>query len=170
MISIAVSLFAFSSITIVSTLTLNNTILILPGSTITNATSSNYIHQCDGTAYGYGLDIASCTEALDQIQHSSTIEQTYGPRYKGRFDVKLPKRYISCSFSHFLAAPCGRMASLTDHPLTDSGRTLHHRTEYRTWRILRSCKFARNRVRSRLRHRPMCECEDISGRDRARCR
>ena len=169
MISIVVFLFAFSSITIVSTLTLNNTLLILPGSTVTNVTSSNYIYHCDGTAYGYSLDIASCTEALDQMAHSSTIEQTYGPRSRGPFDVKLPKRYISCSFSQSLVAPCGKMASLANHSLADRGWTLHHRTEYHTWCTLRSCKFARSRIRSRQCPRPMCKWVD-NWRDSARYR
>ena len=47
--------------------------------------------------YGENLNIASCLEALDQIDEHSTVEQSYGERYKGVFDVKLPIRYVSCS-------------------------------------------------------------------------
>lgn len=88
---------AFPSIIIVSALTLNNPSLMLPNSTLANITSSNYIHTCDGSFYGYDLNPMSCIEALTQIDASSTTQQTYGPRLAGRFDVKLPKRYISCS-------------------------------------------------------------------------
>ncbi|CAF9929454.1 MAG: hypothetical protein ALECFALPRED_004328, partial [Alectoria fallacina] len=95
MISFTTFVLAFSSLTIVSALTLTNPSLILPGSTIANVSSSNYIHRCDGIAYGRDLDSASCDEALDQIDASSTIQQTYGQRLTGPFDVKLPKRYIS---------------------------------------------------------------------------
>ncbi|CAF9927191.1 hypothetical protein IMSHALPRED_007149 [Imshaugia aleurites] len=88
---------AFPSIIIVSALTLNNPSLMLPNSTLANITSSNYIHTCDGSFYGYDLNPMSCIEALTQIDASSTTQQTYGPRLAGRFDVKLPKRYISLS-------------------------------------------------------------------------
>lgn len=98
MISFAALLLALPSITIVSALTLNSPSLILPGSATTNVSISNYVHQCDGTLYGRDVDSTSCAEALSQIDASSTMEQTYGPRLAGSFDVRLPKRYISCPF------------------------------------------------------------------------
>ena len=61
-----------------------------------NVTEIPYDLHCDGRKYGTDLNIASCTEALDQIDASSTVDQTYGPRFRGPYDVKLPKRYISC--------------------------------------------------------------------------
>ena len=88
------------SILIVSASTLSNPSLILPSSAKANATSSNYIHRCDGTAFGHDLDTISCVEALSQIDVSSTTQQTYGARFSGPYDVKLPKRYINCSVSH----------------------------------------------------------------------
>lgn len=99
MILLTALVLALPSTTIISALTLNSPSLILAGSVIANVTSSNYIHQCDGTAYGSSLNSASCTEALNEINASLTMEQTYGQRYTGLFDVKLPKRYISCSFT-----------------------------------------------------------------------
>ncbi|KAL9133091.1 MAG: hypothetical protein Q9175_005730 [Cornicularia normoerica] len=95
MILLTALVLALPSTTIISALTLNSPSLILAGSAIANVTSSNYIHQCDGTAYGSNLNSASCTEALNEINASLTMEQTYGQRYTGPFDVKLPKRYIS---------------------------------------------------------------------------
>lgn len=95
MISLPALVLAFPSITIISTLTLSNPSLILQGSTTKNLTVSNYIYDCSGTKYGYNLNSTSCTEALFQIDAASTTEQTYGPRLRGSFDVKLPKRYIS---------------------------------------------------------------------------
>ena len=96
MILFAALVLALPIIANASALTLNGPALMLAGSAMTNVTSSNYIHQCKGTTYGLNLNIASCLEALDQIDESSTVEQTYGQRYQGSFDVKLPKRYISC--------------------------------------------------------------------------
>ena len=98
MIPLTPFVLALSSMTTVSALTVNSPSLILPGSAKTNATGLNYIHLCEGSVYGYDLDIASCTEALDQIDSTSTTEQTYGARFTGPYDVKLPFRYISCSF------------------------------------------------------------------------
>ena len=57
--------------------------------------SSNYICRCSDRRHGRNLDSASCVEALRQIDASSTVEQTYGERYTGPYDVKLPKRYTS---------------------------------------------------------------------------
>ena len=95
-------LLAFAIINLVSALTIPNPPMILPasttvGSTITNATNSHYIHQCSGMQ-GYNLNSASCLEALRQIDILSTTQHTYGVRFKGLYDVKLPQRYISCSF------------------------------------------------------------------------
>lgn len=99
MISFTAFVFAISSISIVFALTLTNPSLIQQGSTTANVTNSDYIYECDGTRYGYDLDSTSCTEALDQINFYSTTQQTYGLRYTGQFDVKLPQRYLSCSSS-----------------------------------------------------------------------
>ena len=86
------------AIPVVSALTLTKPSLILSGSAIANVTNSHYIHRCDGRDYGYDLDSTSCTEALNQIDILSTAQQTYGPRFRGSFDVRLPRRYISCWF------------------------------------------------------------------------
>ena len=99
MFALTAFMLAFPSTITVSALTLENPSSILAGSATGNLTDSHYIHECLGNEYGYNLDIAGCADALSQIDASSTIEQTYGPRFKGLFDVKLPKRYISCSFS-----------------------------------------------------------------------
>lgn len=80
----------------VSALTLNGPTLMLAGSAVTNVTRTNFIYECNKWKYGENLNIASCLEVLDQIDDHSTVEQTYGERYQGPFDVKLPKRYISC--------------------------------------------------------------------------
>lgn len=98
MIAMIAFIVGLPSITTVSGLTLNTTSLILPDSAVANVTNSHYIHHCDGRQFGYDLDSTSCTEALSQIDIFSTTQQTYGPRYSGLFDVKLPRRYISCSF------------------------------------------------------------------------
>lgn len=142
--------FAFPSTVVVSALTQNNPSLILAGSATANLTNSNYIHKCSGTEYGYDLDSASCADAVSQIDASSTIEQTYGPRFEGPFDVKLPKRYISCSFSPSLYK---RMLLWANDPFfVDSEWALYHRAAHRTWGTLRSCKFAGSRLRSQLCH------------------
>lgn len=99
MIQFATIALAYASLNTVSALTSNNPSLILTNSATANVSSSNYIHQCDGAAYGRDLNSTSCANALDQIDSSSTIEMTYGQRYTGLFDVKLPQRYISCTFS-----------------------------------------------------------------------
>ena len=96
MITLTRVILTLPSILPISALTLIDPSLVLPGSNLVNA---NFAHECSGLNYGRNLDSASCIEALSQIDASSTIEQTYGQRYTGRFDVKLPKRYISCSSS-----------------------------------------------------------------------
>lgn len=80
----------------VSALTLTKPSVIQPGSGgITNVSSLGYVYTCSGAEYGHNLDSASCMDALHQIDASSTVEQTYGMRFTGPYDVKLPKRYIS---------------------------------------------------------------------------
>lgn len=86
----------------VSALTLTRPSLIQPGSAITNVTNSlSYVFKCSGSDYGHNLDSASCMDALRQINATSTVEQTYGMRFTGPYDVKLPKRYISGLFSSY---------------------------------------------------------------------
>ena len=98
MINLILFLLALPNVIIVSALALtNNPSLVLAGSVITNVTSVNYFHECNGRRYSTNLNRASCMDALSQIDGSSTTEQTYGPRFQGPFDVKLPKRYASCS-------------------------------------------------------------------------
>ena len=97
MISLAALVLALPIIASVSALRLNGPTLMLASTAVTNVTGTNYIHDCNKRQYGENLDIASCIEALDQIDDHATVEQTYGERYKGVFDVKLPIRYISCS-------------------------------------------------------------------------
>ena len=99
MVSFTTVLLAFPIIIVQSLVILNTPSLTQPGSNATNTTSSNPFFQCNGEKFGYNLDWRSCTEALSQIDATSTAEQTYGPRLKGPFDVKLPQRYISCSIS-----------------------------------------------------------------------
>ena len=96
MISLATFVLAIPIIASVSALTLNGP-LMLASTAVTNVTGINYIHSCNKVEYGENLNIASCLEALDQIDDHSTVEQSYGERYKGVFDVKLPIRYVSCS-------------------------------------------------------------------------
>lgn len=79
----------------ISALTLTGPSLIQPGFAVTNATSLGYGFTCSGAEYGRNLDSASCMDALHQIDASSAVEQTYGMRFTGPYDVKLPKRYIS---------------------------------------------------------------------------
>lgn len=95
MVPFATIVLAYANLNPVSALTPNKPPLILTGSAIANVSSSNYIYQCDGVAYGRDLSSTSCAEALNQIDDSSTIEMTYGPRLAGTFDVRLPQRYIS---------------------------------------------------------------------------
>lgn len=90
----AIVLALLSRLTI-SALTLTGPSLIQPGSSITNVTSLSYVYTCSAAEYGHNLDSASCMDALHQIDDSSAIEQTYGMRFTGPYDVKLPKRYIS---------------------------------------------------------------------------
>lgn len=97
MVSLTAFVLAFPSVIIVSAITLTKPSLILPGSAIKNLTAFNYIYDCSGIVWGFDLDSTSCNDALSQIDASSTIQQTYGPRLRGSFDVKLPRRYISCS-------------------------------------------------------------------------
>ena len=96
MISLAALVLALPIIASVSALTLNAPTLMLASTAVTNVTRANYVHQCNKRDYGENLNIARCLEALDQIDDHSTVEQSYGERYKGVFDVKLPVRYISC--------------------------------------------------------------------------
>ena len=49
---------------------------------------------CDGVKYGAGLDIGSCSDALDLIGLDDT-QRNYGHRYIGDYDVNLPFRYLS---------------------------------------------------------------------------
>ena len=98
MIAFIALVLAFPNIISVFALDLIKPSLILPGSAIANVTDSHYIYQCSGEQYGHNLDSTSCNDALSQIDISSTIPQTWGQRLTGPFDVKLPKRYISCSF------------------------------------------------------------------------
>lgn len=104
MVSLATFLLALPCITVKSLVISHTPSLTLPSTTTTNSTSSNPSFQCNGDVYGYNLDWESCTEAMNQIDASSTTEQTYGQRYQGRFDVRLPKRYISCSYFPILLA------------------------------------------------------------------
>ena len=96
MSSLATLVLALPIIVSVSALTINGP-LMLASTAVTNVTGTNYIHSCNKVESGGNLNIASCLEALDQIDDHSTVEQSYGERYKGVFDVKLPIRYISCS-------------------------------------------------------------------------
>ena len=89
---------ALPSLAIASALTLTTPSLILPASTITNATNTYYTYQCNGRQLGRDLNSRSCNEALSQIDISSTAVQTYGYRFRGSYDVNLPRRYISRSF------------------------------------------------------------------------
>lgn len=96
MIALAAVVLALPSLITVSALTITNPSLLLPNSTIVDA---NYAYQCSGDSQGRNLDSASCMEALGQIDASSTPQKTWGQRGTGAFDVKLPKRYTSCSSS-----------------------------------------------------------------------
>lgn len=55
---------------------------------------------CDQRRFG-NPPAASCKDAIDQIPHDPAtvihnLERSYGPR-GGIFDVRLPKRFISCT-------------------------------------------------------------------------
>lgn len=101
MIALTAFVLALLSRLTVSALTLTGPSLIQPGSAITNVTSLSYVFKCSGSEYGHNLDSASCMDALRQIDATSTVEQTYGMRFTGPYDVKLPKRYISGLFSSY---------------------------------------------------------------------
>lgn len=102
MTAFAAFVLALPSITVVPALTLTSPSLILPvGSANANMTSLEYTYQCDGPRYGYDVDRASCAEALSQSDASSRVSQSYGQRFTGPFDVKLPRRYISSSRNPF---------------------------------------------------------------------
>ena len=94
MIALAAAVLTLPSIITVSALTLTKPSLLLPNSTVVDA---NYAYKCSGDSRGRNLDSASCMEALGQIDASSTVQQSWGQRGTGAFDVKLPKRYTSCS-------------------------------------------------------------------------
>ena len=96
MIALAAVVLTLPSIVTVSALTLTNPSLLLPNSTTANA---NYAYKCSGDSQGRNLDSASCMEALRQIDATSTRQLTWGQRGTGLFDMKLPKRYTSCSSS-----------------------------------------------------------------------
>ena len=96
MIVLAAVVLTLPSIISVSALTLPNPSLLLPNSTTVNA---NYAYKCSGDSQGRNLDSASCMEARRQIDATSTRQLTWGQRGTGLFDMKLPKRYTSCSSS-----------------------------------------------------------------------
>lgn len=120
MVSITIFVLALPCMLVKSLVILDTPSLTQPGSNATNTNSSNAFYRCNGLKFGYNLDWSSCNEALSQIDASSTTEQTYGPRYQGQFDVKLPKRYISCLFPHPLG--CYAQMDCKDLSMTVNGR------------------------------------------------
>ena len=96
MIILAAVVLTLPSIITVSALTLSKPSLLLPNSTTVNV---NYAYKCSGDSQGRNLDSASCMEALAEIDAHSTRQLSWGQRGTGPYDVKLPKRYTSCSSS-----------------------------------------------------------------------
>ena len=169
MVSFTALVLALPSVVVRCAVISNTPSLILPGSgsNTTNTNNSNAVYRCNGPRFGYNLDWRSCTEALSQIDASSTMEETYGPRFKGPFDVKLPKRYISCSFLSPSSQPCVVACAFGPNRLiNNSGRTLLSRICTNAWQNFRSCKWARNRNTSRLCYLRLCQGDAISGRGR----
>ncbi len=81
----------------VTAITLNSSSLILPKltSAALPALGAPFERQCNGTLYGHNIPLESCADALLQINASDTTVRSYGLRGTGRFDVDLPRRYIS---------------------------------------------------------------------------
>ena len=61
--------------------------------------------QCDGSAYGLGLQIASCIDAWGLIP-TDTIRRTFGKRTLGTFDVPLPLRLFSSEYNPYTTCCC----------------------------------------------------------------
>ena len=167
MIALAAVVLTLPSIITVSALTLTNPSLLLPNSTTANA---NYAYKCSGDSQGRNLDSASCMEALRQIDATSTRQLTWGQRGTGLFDMKLPKRYTSCSSSHPSIWVQKKRLVRTNYFFSNaSERTLCHRATP-CLRIYRSCKSTGSRCRSPHRHKQMCQHDAISGWESAQNR
>ena len=78
------------------------------GATLSNITLSSNLKNstlaahpaCNGNAYGYGLTVASCLDALLRLNAHDKRLRSYGnSRAPGQFDVNLPRRYISGEYT-----------------------------------------------------------------------
>ena len=66
-----------------------------------DALSAGVHVECRGTGlWGHDLNIASCRDALTQINGKSTVYRTYAPRGTAHihYNVGLPLRYASCGY------------------------------------------------------------------------
>ena len=63
--------------------------------TVEEADLRTTIISCDGSKYGYNLNVASCMEAWTLLPKSFDL-RSFGRRSQGRFDVPLPFRLLSC--------------------------------------------------------------------------